>query len=355
MDKKNLLLDTNVIYLLSGKDSGNCDPKKLKELCKSNFCFLNLYSIFEIFNNSNNNLKDIQKMVEVLEKYKIQICCNEIMYSAVKGDSLKLKVASSANRERVKTMLSKKILPIYAKLFTFLSSINFFILFLFKQNADEEYYKKLGEFVAQLLPIVQCHVQKAMETNFKKDIFSQSYLKKLYAKLLDSFQLSILIGDEKYKNASKGIENDDLYFKTLLKEFQKDDFWNESIKFVMEGSYNQQNPILPNMYKLVFKPKFPTQNDADCFIDDIVKLIFTQSDKLEKEWIKHMIKNLLVDESNLKSNNFVDYFIISDFAKDNKTDFLITFDKAMQKIMELLSFNGKIEQSLGFINSFIKP
>ena len=48
MDKKILLLDTNIIYLLTGITSNDYNLKAIKKLCSDNECLVDVYSIFEI-------------------------------------------------------------------------------------------------------------------------------------------------------------------------------------------------------------------------------------------------------------------------------------------------------------------
>lgn len=351
MDKKILVLDTNIIYLLSGITNNKYNVKSIKQFCLDNECWINLYSIFEIYNNSNLTLDQIRKIVIMIRKQNIRVCCNASMRSTF-NDTLNMGLITPVNRMQIRKTLSKEIIPEYSRLFTFLSTINFFILFLFNDKADNEYYKELCSFVVKLLPVINKHVQLVMERIFQKNNFTEKSLKNLYACLLSSFQFTILNHDEKYKK-NKGLDTSAEYFNILFEEFERDDFMDCCIKFVMESSYQKGLTILPNMYKLVFKPRYPTKEDADCFIDDIVGLIYRKDeDNLEKEWFKYMLKNLFCDESNLKTNNFIDFLIIKDFTLDSRTDNLLTCDEGMQKIMQVLGFNKKINKSVELMQTF---
>lgn len=351
MDKK-ILLDTNIIYLLSGIEKNKYDLNKIKELCNNSECLVNLYSIFEIYNNTHITLDQIGNILKMLQKKNIKICCNDTMRSTFE-DSLNLSHNTQANRVIVRNKLSKAIIPVYSRLFSFLSTINYFIAFLFKENPEEGYYQKLSAFIGKLLPTIDNHVRLVMEKNLSSNLFFEKNLKNLYACLLSSFQFTILNFEERRKKLNKDFVETEVYFELLLKEFKKEDFMNCCMRFVMEGSHNQKEPILPNMYKLIFKPRFPTKEDAECFFNDIVCAIFVQSDSIEKEWFKYMLKNLLYDDANLKTNNFMDYLIIRDFTLAKDIDYLITCDGQMQKIMELLSFNTKIEESINISKSLM--
>lgn len=350
MEKKILLLDTNAIYLLSGIETNKYDLNKIKELCMNNECWVNLYSIFEIYNNTNRTLEDINKIIKMLQALNIKICCNDIMHSSF-GNSLDLSIITQQNVTAIRDKLSKGILPVYSKLFSFLSTVNYFIGYMLKENEDEEYYKQLSNFVCKILPIVDNHVRLVIEKNLSENLFSEKYLKNLYAELLSSFQLAILLCDEKYAKLDKDVKNSKLYFDCLLKEFEKKDFMCSYMRFVMQGSHNQENNILPNMYQMFFKPKYSTEADADCLFNDIVNLIFRLSDEIEKAWFKYMLKSLLYYEANLRSNDFIDYLIIKDFTLEDKIDYLITFDGSMQKIMKNLNFNTKLAESLEVIEN----
>lgn len=352
MDKKILLLDTNVIYLLSGIETNKYDFNKIIELCENNECWANLYSIFEIYNNSNKTLEDFKQIVKTLQSLNIKICCNEVMHSTF-GNSLNLSNITQQNVTTVKNKLSKGIIPVYSRLFSFLSTVNYFIGYMLKENEDEDYFKQLRNFVCKLLPVVDNHVKLVLEKKLSENLFSERYLKKLYGELLSSFQLAILLCDEKYAKLDKEVKNSKLYFDCLLKEFEKQDFMCSHMRFVMQGSNNHVNNILPNMYKMFFKPKYPTEADANCLFDDIVDSIFKLSDKIEKTWFKHLLKSLLYYEANLKPNDFIDYLIIKDFTLGDKIDYLITFDGKMQKIMKSFCFNTKIAISLEIIENLM--
>lgn len=352
MDKKILLLDTNAIYVLSGIEANKYDLNKIKELCKSNECWMNLYSIFEIYNNTHRTLDDIKQIFETLKALNIKICCNDIMHSTL-GTSLDLSKITQQNITEIRNKLSKGIIPVYSRLFSFLSTVNYFIGYMQKENVDEEYYNQLSNFVGKLLPIINNHVKLAIEKNLSRNLFSEKYLKNMYGELLSAFQLAILLCDEKYAKIDKELKNSEAYFNYLLKEFEKEDFLSPSMRFVMQGSFKQEKPIMPNMYQMFFKTRYPTEADADCLFNDITNSIFKLSDEIEKAWFKYMFKSLLYYEANLKSNDFIDYLIIKDFVLENKINYLITFDGPMQKIMQNLNFNTRIASSIEIIKSLI--
>lgn len=96
MDKK-ILLDTNIIFLLSGIEKNKYDLNKIKELCNNSECLVNLYSIFEIYNNTHITLDQIGNILNMLQKKNIKICCNDTMRSTFE-DSLNLSHNTQANR-----------------------------------------------------------------------------------------------------------------------------------------------------------------------------------------------------------------------------------------------------------------
>ena len=59
----------------------------------------------------------------------------------------------------------KTLIPVYSRLFSFLSTVNCFIGYMQKENVDEEYYNQLNYFVGKLLPIIDNHVKLAIEKN----------------------------------------------------------------------------------------------------------------------------------------------------------------------------------------------
>jgi len=349
MDKKVLLLDTNVIYLIAGITTNDYNLKAIKKLCLENECWIDIYTIFEIYNNNNRTLDQVKNIISLLKKQNIRICCNDIMRSTF-GNFLDFGNINQLNRIAVRNKLFKGILPVYSRLFSFLATVNFFIMFLFKKENDINYHKELGRFVGELLPIVESHVDKAIKEVFSANAFTEKNLKNLYDDLLSSFEIAILIAEEQYALIDKELENPKFYFNSLLQEFKKEDFMDSCIRFKMESSHQKGLSIMLNMYNLVFKPRYPTKEDADCFFSDIINLIFKSREQtLEKEWLKYMIKNLLYDEANIKTNNFIDYLIIRDFTLDTRINYLITCDGPMQKIMDTLSFNNKIKESLDII------
>ena len=220
---------------------------------------------------------------------------------------------------------------------------------MFYKECDDSYFQEMNKFIGNLLPVIETHVNKMIKDIFANNNFSEKQLKKLYDCLLSSFQFAILNADEKYKKQNKEINDFADYFLFLLNEFKREDFMDSHIHFVMQGSYRQNNYIMPNMYKLIFKPKYPTDADANCFFNDLVNIWISKSDEVEKEWLKYMLKNLLYDEANLKTNNFIDFLIIKDFTLDSRINYLITCDVGMQKIMRVLSSNNKICESLDLL------
>ena len=351
MDKKILLLDTNIIYLLAGITTNKYNLRAIKKLCFDNECWIDLYSIFEIYNNSHIKLDEVRKIVAMIKEQNIRICCNDIMRSTF-ADTLNMSEVTQTNRVRIKNKLSKGIIPVYSRLFSFLSTFNFFIMFLFKKENDANYRKELGKFIGELLLIIENHVNKTIKTIFSRNTFTEKNLKNLYESLLSSFEITILIAEEQYALIDKELEHPQFYFNSLLQEFKKEDFMDSCIRFKMESSRQRGLSVMLNMYNLVFKPKYPTKEDADCFFSDIINLIFKSSEQtIEKEWLKYMLKNLLYDEANIKTNNFIDYLIISDFTLYDGINCLITCDEGMQKIMNTLSFNNKIKESLDVIET----
>lgn len=351
MDKKVILLDTNIIYLLAGITSNDYNLKAIKKLCSENECLVDVYSIFEIYNNNNMKLDQVRQVMSTIKELNIKICSNDIMHS-VFHDSLNMSKVTQLDRVYVKNKLSKGIIPVYSRLFSFLATVNFFIMFLFKKENDINYHKELGRFIGELLPIIENHTTKTIEKIFSRNTFNEKNLKNLYACLLSCFQTSILLAEEQYAKIDKELNNVTYYFNSLLQQFRKKDFMNCSMRFVMESSNQKDLYILPNMYRLVFKPRYPTKEDADCFFNDIVNWLYKSNENdIEREWIKYMIKNLLYDEANIKTNNFIDYLIIRDFTLFKDVSYLITCDGGMQKIMDTLSFNNKIKESLDIIDT----
>ncbi len=349
MDKRVCLLDTNIIYLLAEIETNNYDMEKIKKLCLENDCLIDLYSIFEIYNNSHLSLEQRIAIVDTLKDKKIKVNCN-FLTSSIFKDDFNINLIAQEDRNNIKNKLSMEIMPIYSDFFSKLAIVNFFILFLLNPNANDEYFKELKLFMKKLLPVLNEHLKIVLEKICYENNFFEKKLKKLYQSFVSSFFFTILNFNENYfKNKSSADFSE--YFERLLQEFKRKDFMDCNICFVMEGSYKQNNLILPNMYKFQFKQKYSTKADADCLFDDLANIICGKEEKLEKEWFKYMIKNLLYDEAFLKSNNFIDFLIIKDFTLNHKVNYLITCDKEMQKIMKVLSFNNKIGDSIKIIKT----
>lgn len=341
------LLDTNIIYLLAGIESNNYNKEKIKQICQENECWLDLYSIFEIYNNSNISLKDIQSILTFIKKNKIRICCNQDMRNTF-DKSLNLDIVTQENRTNVRNKLADGIIPIYAHLYSVLATINFHIHFMFYKNADEKYFKQLGNFVGQSIPILDKQIEKSMRKICVQNRFTEKVLKILYHNLLSAYFLAILVCDEHF--AKNKLNDYQKYFDMLLNEMQKENFLDCSISFVMQSSHKQQNHISMNMFALDFRREYPTTADADCFFDDMANLFGSENNKEEKEWFKQILKSRLFDEAGLRSNDFIDYLILKNAIIETKVDLLLTCDGRMQNIMKKMEFNSKIKSSLQLID-----
>lgn len=345
------LLDTNILYLLSKIETNQrYNLSKIRNMCFLNRCAINIYSIFEIFNNQNRTDEEIKKIINTLKERRISIFSNDIMSHYLGSTTL---VLSWENRKNICDKLFDGILPFYSHLFGILSSFNFFIMYLLngeKEN-DNEYFKRLAKFIGDSLPVVERHINNKLKKDYENGLFVERNLKMLYDTLLSSYFFAILCTDETYNKTHKKFDNYDEYFNLLLNQIEQDDFLNVNIRFVMKGSYGQEKPISINMFQTAFRQRFPTKDDAECFFDDMVNMMQQGSSQEEKTWLRYMLKNLLYDEAFLKSNNFIDFLIIRDFLLSANITHLITCDVGMQKVMKLLNFNEKISNSLDVISS----
>ena len=345
-------LDTNVLYLLSNLNSNKYNFEKIEKHCSTYYCYISIYSLFEICNNESLSLDDIKRIIDIIKKYKIKICCNNNIKSII-GENIELNIDTDEKRENLRNTLSKNIIPFYTHFFSKFAMINFFIFFMFgNKNQNEEYYKILSEFIGKLLPILDNQLSKKMNSFLQNNIFKEKELKNLYAELLSSIMFTLLSYDEQYIKQNGNIYDFKIYFNKLLNEFKKEELWDTCMRFVMKGSKNQENPILLNMYKSSFKPIYPTQADAECLFEDISNIIYGKGDNIEKIWFKYMLNKLLYNEANLETNNFIDFLIIYDFSIMQDASHLITFDGNMQKIMKILSVDKKISNSINLINIF---
>ena len=220
---------------------------------------------------------------------------------------------------------------------------------MFYKNADEKYFKQLGNFVRRSIPILDNQIEKTMRKICAQNRFTEKVLKILYKDLLSAYFLAMIICDEYFAN--NGLNDYKKYFDMLFTEMQKEDFIDCSMRFVMQGSHKQQNYIPMNMFALDFRKKYPTTADANCFFDDMANIFGGKNNKEEKEWFKQILKNCLLDEAGLKSNDFIDYLILKDAIFETKIDLLLTCDRRMQNIMKKMDFNSKIKTSLELLDT----
>lgn len=345
------LIDTNILYLLTHFNTNEYNLEKIEKFCKDNECFIDLYSIFELFNNSSVPIKQLKSFVNFLKIKNIKICCNGTMRAIFK-DSLNLANITPKSRLEIRNKLSKGIIPEYSFLFSVLIDVNFLSLFMFNQNSNNAYYNAMANFISKSFPIIENLIRQTMEDLCLKNKFNEKTLKQLYVELTSGFFFSVFCANEKFQKVCQRQNDYEKYFNMILEEIKQNGL-SCGIVFNMKGSHKQENPVLINMFLSEFRKRFSTKRDADCFFGDVVNFIYQRQDnKIEKAWLKYTIKNIFYDEATVKSNNFIDFMIIRDFAIEDNFDVLITCDDAMQKIMKLLNFNEKIEKSLDCIEEF---
>lgn len=66
------LIDTNILYLLTHLNNNEYNLEKIEKFCKDNECFIDLYSIFELFNNASVPIKQLKSFVNFLKIKKIK-------------------------------------------------------------------------------------------------------------------------------------------------------------------------------------------------------------------------------------------------------------------------------------------
>lgn len=359
-------IDTNVMYHISKIGiNHNIDSPKLNKLLKNNRCVASIYSVYEILNN-NHLFKDFQN-----EYKKIISFFNIIDFVAEPSmnkilDISKWETIENQSNEILKTELTKfryYLSIIYASELSFETAIAFrnyidIICYYLKEIKHTRTVSVIS-YIKNLMESLQNQIKNLFLEELARlsdrNTFTEKYIKKMHktltANLINNFVPTINWFIEI-------LNKDEIPSYTNIKNKLKEWFTSINLYDYLSEEIVEDYIDIMNFYKVnyiankdsSFFSEMNKKEYTDKFVDSSISSLALEKEYYDYEiyYLKESIRTFFEGNFSIKTNNYVDRYILNLFMKTDSKIFL-TLDKDMIKMMRS-SKEAKIINSLNVID-----
>ena len=355
-----ILLDTNVLYALSGVDSrSDIDLELLKSFLKDKDVCVSNVTIFEILNNNlhSNQLSFI--VYKTSKNCKSFSVINIYSKEGERFERINRNIGFKGlirNREEVKEAIIVFYSVFYSNLFTS-GCLSYFVLTVFLQSiaidniSDDEYYNSFSYCYTNLNDKINLFLERLYSTLISENCFTEKERNRCFKQLLNNllyyFQPAINDLDNTFEQDKFSYKRMFLKLNSLIKKADMDVIYNKKVhlefddvspfsaikRFEIEGNEKEGMELIINRVVDIFAKE---RND--------VKL-----NPLFESLFNNYLKEFLIKGNKATNNDILDSMIADCLYYTAYINSIILFDNKFKSKIEKV-FNGvKIYSQKDFV------
>lgn len=359
---KNILIDTNLIYLIIGyNENKKIDIQYLTSLISKNHIVILIDSVFEMLNN--------QKFAENIKEHynKLWNICPNLSFSSRTDIDKYFQAENLSNFEKLneeqinnaRTSLAEYYIQYYAYdisftvILAFLPYIDFVLkLKPFIKNINQ--YDKCQKYIQNITIDLKKHLKNLLINDFRQLSELKSLCEKEIKKIFKNYALNLINDYIPYLNRFiNNLNNENLQSYSLILQDLKKWYNNINLKnlFNLE-KFDHIDIDNINIYKKICPEK---KDFCKALLDDIMLNVTVKSNSYdyEKKYIENSIQCIFNGSFGLKSNNIMDQHIVDTFMNAPNINYYLTIDENQIKILRH-SNEIKIVKSLEVIDYIFK-
>ena len=352
-----ILLDTNVLYALSGVDSrSDIDLELLKSFLKDKDVCVSNVTIFEILNNnlySNQLFHIIRETAKSCKTFNVLNVYDEetIRFSSpIRTIGFKGLIRNNDGVEKVvKTFYS----VFYSNLFTS-TCLSYFILTAFLKSlaidtiSDDEFYDSFLNCYTNLYNEISAFLERLYSALLLKKCFTEKErnlcFKKFLNSLLDHFYPAIKYLDNSLKQANFSYKRMLLTLNTLIKHIDLDTIYNKK-------DYPNYDDVSPFS---VIKETNVNKKQMNNIINTIVDIFSKERNNVKinpffESLFHDYLREFLIKGSKATNNDILDSMITDCLYYTDGVNSIILFDNKFKSKIEKVFDSVKIYSQKDFV------